>query len=303
KALLGSPPLAVLVEELRPDRVRFGKPEGRHQADDRHDDAPDRHPELLLRRVEEGEDDAHHPEGTDDGLDLVGDLGGHVDPAAKADQQHPRDGRRDDHGVDRPPALLLPIDVLQVEPEREFVERQPRPDAEEHSDDLPPWTVRRDRNGDVAEDQEQQDAPDQVVNVRPADREVARPPLHLGLDHVRARPDEAEGDEKGDEEEEMRLAAGVDDPVLVGAAYARRGQHGRKASGACYGIPRVISQLLAMSTPPEPRQVSLADPPISLSGPGPPTRRSPRPPPTSVSEPPPPISRSLRAPPTRRSRP
>ena len=128
--------------------------------------------------------------------------------------------------------------------------------------------------------------------MRPADRDVARPPAHLGPDHVGARPDEAEGDEEGDEEEEMRLAAGVDDPVLVGAADARRGQHGRKAIGACYGIPRVSSQPLAASTPPAPRQRSLPPPPISLSGPRPRGAGRCPPPPTSESDPPPPISRS-----------
>src|SRR3954453_9652946 len=148
EALLGSPLLPVLVEELRPDRVRLAQPEPAHQSGDRHEDAPDRHAELLLSGIEEGEDDAHQPDGADDGLDLIGDLRGHFDPAAQADQQHARDGRGDDHRVDRPPALLLPVDVLQVEPECEFVEREPRPDPEEHRDDLPPRAVRRDRDGD-----------------------------------------------------------------------------------------------------------------------------------------------------------
>ena len=35
-------------------------------------------------------------------------------------------------------ALLLPVDVLEIEPERELIEGQPRPDAEEHRDDVPP---------------------------------------------------------------------------------------------------------------------------------------------------------------------
>ena len=97
--------------------------------------------------------------------------------------------------------------------------------------DVSPGIARMDRDAAVAGDQQQQDPPDEVVDVRPADRDVARPPAHLGADHVRTRPDEAERDQEGDEEQELRLAARVDDPVPVGARDAPKHQHGRKPTG------------------------------------------------------------------------
>ena len=54
----------------------------------------------------------------------------------------PAIARGDDHGVDRAPALLLPVDVLEVEPERELVQRQPGADPEEDRGDLAPGRVR-----------------------------------------------------------------------------------------------------------------------------------------------------------------
>ena len=146
-----------------------------------------------------------------------------------------------------------------------------------------------DRNCDVAEDQEQQDSPDEVVDVRPADGDVAGPPAHLGPDHVGARPDESEGDEKGDEEEEMRLAA-----------RCRRSRAGRRSpmlprpawpESYGIGIGPARSSWRCRCRPP-PRQVSLpgaADQPVGAAvsdqdvvpvaagkrvGPPPPTSRS-----------------------------
>ena len=87
---------------------------------------------------------------------------------------------------------------------------------------LPPGAVGRDRDRDVAADQDQQDSPDQVVDVRAADRDVARPPAHLRPDRAGAGADEAEGEQEGYEEEKVRLAPGVDDSVLMGAADAGR---------------------------------------------------------------------------------
>jgi hypothetical protein len=66
--------------------------------------------------------------------------------------------------------------------------------------------------------------------VRATHLDVPWPPLDLRPDHVRAGPDEAEGEQEGDEEEEVRLTPGVDDPVLVRARDAPHPQHGRNAS-------------------------------------------------------------------------
>ena len=89
-------------------------------------------PNFSFDEVDQrGSDRRCSPEGAHEGEHHVLDLGGDVDPSREPDQDHPADRRRDDHRVDRLAALLLPVDVLEVEPERELVERQPRPDPEE----------------------------------------------------------------------------------------------------------------------------------------------------------------------------
>jgi hypothetical protein len=132
---------------------------------------------------------------------------------------------RDHDRVDRPPPLLGPVDVLEVEPEGELVEGQAGADPEEDGDDLPPRVARMDRDADVPAGQQQQDPPDEMVDVRPPHLDVAGPPAHLRLDHVGARPDEPEREQERDEEQELRLAPRVDDPVAVEIAHA--GQHRR----------------------------------------------------------------------------
>ena len=57
------------------------------------------------------------------------------------------------------------------------------------------------------------------------DVDVAGPPLDLGADQVGAGANEAEGDEKGDEEQELGLPARVDDRPVIDAAEAGQDEH------------------------------------------------------------------------------
>ena len=102
-----------------------------------------------------------------------------------------------------------------------------------------------DGDPDVAHREQQQDAPDQVVHVGAAlGLHVAGPPAHLRLDHVRARADEAEGEDEGDQHEEVELLARRLDAAVVGTldvveeALHRRGIIAPGAAGGGWGYPR-----------------------------------------------------------------
>ena len=120
----------------------------------------------------------------------------HEGPAPDADRQR---GDEDHHGVDALPAGVRPVDVLQVEPQRELVQRQrgagPVGDRAQAGD---PVRAGADLEQPyVANQQQKQDAPDQVMDVKPARGDV--------VNGSNARPDEVgDGayDPKSDQEPE-----------------------------------------------------------------------------------------------------
>jgi predicted PurR-regulated permease PerM len=221
---VGARLLLLAVEDATPERLRMAEPERRHDPDRRDQEPDDGNPELLLRQVHDRGRDADEPGRADECDDDVLHLRGDVHPGGEPHQDHSGDGGRDDHGVDRLAALLRPVDVLQVEPEGELVQREPHADAEEHGDDLVPGGWWCDRDTDVAGDHQEHDSPDEVMDVGPPHLHVSRPPADLGLDHVSAGADEGERDQERDEEQELGLAPGVDDCALVQARDTGEGR-------------------------------------------------------------------------------
>src|ERR1035437_845301 len=161
-------------------------------------------------------------------LNPAGDSAGLVDqpsdqvPAKNANHE---DAAEDEDGVDADAALLLPVDVLEVEPERELVQRQRRPDAKSKCPQA------RDQVGDrapsseldqghVADHQQRSDAPDQVVDMGPADGHVVERP-DVVADRVDQRPDQAESEQERQRRQEESLPArGAGQPVLIDADEA-----------------------------------------------------------------------------------
>jgi len=128
---------------------------------------------------------------------------------------------------------------------------------------LPPRIVGWIATTDVTPpDQDQEDPPDEMVDVGPADRDV--PGHHLTCARIMlvARPDEPERDQERDEEEELGSPRPVSTiPVAIGVeercpstgcmAPNLRSGGGDRAQG----IDRRVSQVLAVSVSPPPAQV------------------------------------------------
>ena len=140
------------------------------------------------------------------------------------EERDPHEQRGDHDGVHGPSALLRPVDVVEMQPQRELVERQAGADAERERRQLPPWRRIADREGDRRRDQHQRDPEHQVVDMEAAGRDAARPPRHLGTAHqARARADERERAEEADEDEEHSFPALVEDLLSPQLADDRLG--------------------------------------------------------------------------------
>src|ERR1700730_9028174 len=102
-----------------------------------------------------------------------------------APDSHRQQAREDHDRVDARPAGSCPVDVLEIEPERELVECQGSPDAVGDRGNA------REKAGggprfdqpDVPDDQEQEDAPHQVVDVQTTTRDIVKR-ADPGSDHL-----------------------------------------------------------------------------------------------------------------------
>src|SRR4051812_9843286 len=200
-------PAAGLVAPLRPPRTRAPKANRRHPGD-RGNEHPDHgRTELALQRDEDTEGEIE-PDAEDDrqgGYTASGVERNEADDQAAAD-----DGRKD-HGVDRVTALLRPVDVLQVEPERELVQGQAHPDPEEGGEDLDPRLARLEGEAEEPGNHHPHDSEHQVMDVEPARRDVPGPPGDLGADHPGAEADECEGEQHaGQQDQPGALVCGVE---------------------------------------------------------------------------------------------
>ncbi len=146
-----------------------------------------------------------------------------LDPEAGAQHAQRQDGGGDDDGVDALPPLLRPVDILEVQPERELVERQRGADPEQDRVRLA-VVVRRQADAEVAADEQQQDARHEVVQVgAAAGGDVAEDPrVAAGANRVRDEPDRPERDQEREQHEDLGLLLGIHDVVAVGIAHASR---------------------------------------------------------------------------------
>ena len=115
---------------------------------------------MAIARAAERQRGQH---GQDDHRQAV--VGGHRQKAEQ-DQAAATSVAITTASTDRRPSLL-PVDVLEVQPERVLVERQPRADAERRGHDLEAGTAGLQREHEARE-QHQHDAEHEVVNVQPA---------------------------------------------------------------------------------------------------------------------------------------
>ena len=139
------------------------------------------------------------------------------------------------YDVDRYAPFALPIDIAQVQPQREFVERQRRARAvqkrHEPAGPARPCThVRADlQQPSISDDEQQQDSPDEVVNVPSADGEIVERAA-AGADGMRQNPDDCKRQVERDGGYELAFAMGMRKVLAIdvadpcGAAANRRAE-------------------------------------------------------------------------------
>ena len=136
-----------------------------------------------------------------------------MQPGRRGEDEHQHDHRRAEHrGNDGLPALVLPVDVLEVEDERELVEHERRAGAEGDRGEVDDRGVRVGRERDQAADEDEHDARDHVVDVRVA--EPAAPPA-VAPREPRVEPRQREGEQEREEQQQERLLACLVDLLLV----------------------------------------------------------------------------------------
>jgi hypothetical protein len=151
---------------------------------------------------------------------------------AEQDQHHP--GRGDHRRVDRAAPLLGPVDVVEVDPKRELVDRQSRADAEEEGADLGVGAVAERRQAERSRDHHRHDPEDQVMEVDAAVADhAAGPPGDARAAHQPgAHADEGEGEDEPDQDQEEALFFVGEDLVVPEIAEDRGGDH-RLAGAEC----------------------------------------------------------------------
>src|SRR6267143_3999607 len=153
-------------------------------------------------------------------------------PAPDADGQQ---GREDHDGVDAHSARPCPVDILEVEPQRELVERQRRGDSvgKRGRAGEPPRSGALFDEPDVSDSEEQEDAPHQVMDVKPTAADVVDGP-YPGADEVRDAAHDGERDEETERGEKEALPALVLKMKLVDPLEGAQclGAEGSPAPGA-----------------------------------------------------------------------
>src|SRR5690606_30472936 len=198
-----------------------GQPDRAEQGDDGDDQAEDDDARLSFSQGDEGEEEVRRHGGDDVRAVLLFVRGEVVDAerGEAAQQQADQGGGQDDH-LDALPALLAPVDVVEVEDQRELVEDQARADAEDHGGDGRAEAVPSARDRGEAADDGEDDAGHDVVDVQVAGLHVAEGAL-ARADQAGDDPGDDEGEDEGGEREEQRQLARLDDVPLQPMSHMR----------------------------------------------------------------------------------
>ncbi|HTS99147.1 MAG TPA: hypothetical protein VMI33_21275 [Streptosporangiaceae bacterium] len=217
--------------------MRPRQPHRAHQEQQGQEDPEQPGPDLALQQRDRGQGEQRRQRQQQAGqgrpVPAEPQVVRHIaDPGRRdAEQQQRGHPGGDEHGVDGDPAGAGPVDVAQVQDQRELVQDQRRADAEQRGRPGPPArrVQRQGEPGHAARDHEHH-AEHHVVQVRVAAGDVPRPPADLGPDQPDRHPDEAETDQEGDEEAEQREPSGVHD---LGREPARRAA-GQQRNGTAH---------------------------------------------------------------------
>src|SRR4051794_30752273 len=221
------------VAPSRPGRVGLAETTGAVEGDreDEEADAAVHDPSLEEADGDQGEDDQRAEDAAEQRLGRA--VFDRQRREAEEDQHHARGG--DHGGVDRAAALLRPVDVVEVDPEGELIDRQPGSDSEEEGADLGPGGAAEGEEAGGTGDHHRHDPEDEVVEVDAAvaDDAPGPPGDPRAALQPRAHADEGEGaDEADEDEEEPLLVVSFQFPPEVGED--RGGGHAGVAA-ACRG--------------------------------------------------------------------
>jgi hypothetical protein len=173
-AVLGTygPPGPAGVAMRRPPRPRFGQPDRADQGDRAQDDADNAGHDFPLdqayhaQQEVDGENGDRRPPRR--GPDVAGQEAGSADERP-GDRQHAEDR------VDRFPPFARPVHILEVQPEREFVDGEADAHPEDGGGDAESRPARRRGHQDDARADDDQYAEDLMMNVLAGDLDVAQP--------------------------------------------------------------------------------------------------------------------------------
>ncbi len=209
------------VEAAGPRGAGPGQADRSDQGDHGHDHPEDRQPRLALGQREEGEEEVARDRQDDVYAVLRLALGHAVHTEGReAGENQPDQGRGEHHDLHALAPRLGPVDVVEVQDQRELVEDEPRPDAEDHRRERRPEPLPASRDRGEAADDGEHHAGDHVMDVHPARLDVPEGPL--------TRPDQT-GDDPGDHErqherrqrEEQRQLARFHDVALPPLSHMR----------------------------------------------------------------------------------
>jgi hypothetical protein len=184
------------VEPPRPWRARSGQADGADQGDHRDDHPEDRGAGLALAQGQQREKEVH-AHGHDDGAAVLQLVLGEVVDAERheAGEDQGDQGRGDHDDLDALTSLLGPVDVRQVEDQRELVQDEARAHAEDDREEAGARPLAAGQGAEAAGDG-QDDTGHDMVDVQPTRLDVAERSLACA-DEAGDRAGDHEGQHKG----------------------------------------------------------------------------------------------------------
>jgi DinB superfamily/Pentapeptide repeats (8 copies) len=190
----GHPLVAVVVPG--PDRDRAGQAQGADHRHRRQEETEQGRAVLAFEHADHAEHAVgrEHPGGGQAERDLDGVRARHAE-RGEPGQGQPEAGRRQAHRLDRELALAAPVDVLQVQDQRELIQDQGGAGTDGHRGERAPAQGVRPADRREGADHQQDDAGDGMMNMGPAGRDLIPERAAAIADHTRDRPGGRERDD------------------------------------------------------------------------------------------------------------
>ena len=218
-----------------PDRIRAADTQRADHPHRRQEEPEQGRPVLALQDA----DDRQHAIGDENSaggqaqgqLDVVNVP--HAERAETGQGQHQAGGRQA-HRLDRQLSLAAPVDVLQMQDQRELIQHERHAGTDRYRGERAPAELVRAADRGQGPDDEQDDARDRVMNMRPAGRHIVPERTAAVPDQARDQPGQHKGDDESQEAQHQgQLARRGHVAVPPGTHAATLGARpGREGCGA-----------------------------------------------------------------------